>query len=78
MKIYDKIQKTKGKKMYQEEANKEKISEVQLTEVQKKITNAKKKLAIVKQIEKLEKEVAKLEKNVSTKEAKIEELAEQL
>jgi len=50
----------------------------ELTEVQQKIDDAKSKLAIVRQIEKLEKEVARLKKNIANKEAKIEELAEQL
>ena len=43
-----------------------------------KILRAKEKLSTVKQIEKLEKEVARLKKSISNKEAKIEELAQQL
>ena len=52
--------------------------EVEPTPTQKKINKAKKKIATVKQIEKLEKEVARLQKNIATKEAKIEELANEL
>ena len=52
--------------------------EVELTEVHKKINIAKKKIATVKAIEKLEKEVAKLYISIEKKEAKIEELANEL
>ena len=55
-----------------------KIELENLSATQKKINKAKSKLALVKQIEKLEKEVVKMKKNITTKEAKIEELAEQL
>lgn len=50
----------------------------ELSPTQKKIIKAKNKLALVTQIEKLEKEVSRLKKSIATKEAKIEELAEQL